>query len=185
MHNLASLVLHLHLLGGVALEGLAADLGNDIVGDLILEHLGLVAFALPQGLHLVHQLNRPACTCTGGCLVAACHNALDRAVLVQGVDGHQGHDGGAVGVCDDALVLLGVLGIDLGDDQGYIGVQPEGAGVVHEYRPRLYDGRCKPLGNVVFRRTQDNVHALEGFIAGQLHRELPALPIDLLPHGPL
>ena len=68
---------------------------------------------------------------------------------------------------------------------GLISGMTRGTSVVHEYRPRLYDGRCQPLGNVVFRRTQDNVHALEGFIAGQLHRELPALPIDLLPHGPL
>ncbi len=157
MHDLAPLVLHLHLLGGVALKGLAADLRDHIVRDLILKYLRLVALALPQGLHLVHQLNRPACASAGGSLVAACHNALNGAVLIQGVDGHQGDDGGAVGVGDNALVLLGVLRVNFRDHQRHIRVQAEGTGVVHKHRPRLYNGRCKPLCNVIFRRAQHNV----------------------------
>ena len=104
--------------------------------------------------------------------------------MVQGVDGHQRDDGGAVGVGDDALVLLHVLRIDLRHDQGHIRVHAEGAGVIHEHRARLDDGRGELLGDVVLRRAQHDVHALEGLVTGHLHGEVVALPVDGLSHGP-
>ena len=51
VHDLPALVLHFHLFAGVALELLAADLGNQVEGDLVGEHLGLVGLAVAQGLH--------------------------------------------------------------------------------------------------------------------------------------
>ena len=184
MHDLPALVLHLHLLGGIALKGLAADLGDDVIGDLVLEYLGLHRLTLPQQLHLVHQLDGAAGAGAGHRLVAAGHNALDGAVVVQSVDGHQRNDGGAVGVGDDALVLLHVLRIDLRHDQGHIRVHAEGAGVIHEHRARLDDGRGELLGDVVLRRAQHDVHALEGLVTGHLHGDVVALPVDSLSHGP-
>ena len=117
-------------------------------------------------------------------LVAAGHDALDGTVVVQGVDGHQRDDGGAVGVGDDSLVLLHVLRIDLRHDQGHIRVHAEGAGVIHEHRARLDDGRGELLGDVVLRRAQHDVYALEGLVTGHLHGEVVALPVDGLSHRP-
>ena len=81
-------------------------------------------------------------------------------------------------------MLSGVLGVDFRNDQRHIGVHAERAGVVHKHGPRLDDGRRKPLGDVVLRRAQHDVHALEGLIAGQLHGDVLSLPGQQLPHGP-
>jgi len=82
-------------------------------------------------------------------------------------------------------VLLHVLGVDLRDDQGHIGVHAEGAGVVHEHRARLDDGRGKLLGDIVLRRAQHDVHTLKGRVTGQLHGDIVSLPVDGLPHRAL
>ena len=185
VHDLAALVLHLHLLGGIALEGFAADLRDDVIGDLILEHLGRDTLALTQQLHLLHQLLRAACARAGHGLIAGGHNALDGAVVVQGVNGHQADDGGAVGVGDDALVLFGILRVDLRDDQRHVRVKAEGAGVIHEHRAGLDDGGSEALGDVVLRRAQDDVHALKRLVAGQLHGDVPPVPGQHLAHGAL
>ena len=60
VQDLAALVLELHLLGGVAVALLAADLRDDVVGDLVREHLRRVALASTQGVDLVLQLDRAA-----------------------------------------------------------------------------------------------------------------------------
>lgn len=60
VQDLAALVLELHLLGGVAVALLAADLRDDVVGDLVREHLRRVALAGAQGVDLVLQLDRAA-----------------------------------------------------------------------------------------------------------------------------
>ena len=166
VQDLAAFVLHLHLLGGIALEGLAADLGDDVIGDLILEHLGLIALALAEGIHLSHQLDGAAGARAADRLIAGGHDALDGTELVQGVDGHQGHDGGAVGVGDDALVPLHILRVDLGDHQGHVLIQAEGAGVVHEHGAGLDDGERVLLGDIVLRRAQHQIQALKGAVGG-------------------
>ena len=183
VHDLAPLVLHLHLLGGIALERLAADLRDNVVGDLILEHLRLDGLSLAQQLDLVHQFLRAARARAGRRLIRRGDDRLDGAVLIQGVDGHKAHDRGAVGVCDDALMLLHVLGIDLRDDQRHLGVETERRGVVDEHGPGLDDRGGKTLGDVVLRRAEDDVHALERLVARQLDRQLLPLPLHLLPHG--
>ena len=77
-------------------------------------------------------------------------------------------------------MLLHVLRIDL----RHIRVHAEGAGVIHEHRTRLDDGRGELLGDVVLRRAQHDVHALEGLVTGHLHGDVVALPVDSLSHGP-
>ena len=161
VEDLAALVLHLHLLAGVALEGLAADLGDDVVRDLILEDLGLKVFALGKGLDLIVEFVDAALARAADGLVGRGDDRLDGALLGEGVNGHEGHDGGAVGVRDDALVPLHVLGVDLGDDKGDVGVEAERARIVDEHRARLDDRGGKTLGDVVLGRAENDIKALK------------------------
>ena len=54
---------------------------------------------------------------------------------MQRPDGHEADDRRAVGIGDDAVVGGDGLGVDLGDDEGNIGVEPEGVGVVYADGP--------------------------------------------------
>ena len=175
MHDFASLVLHFHFLAGVALELFTANLGNQVEGNLVREHLGLIAFALQQRLHFAHQLHRAACAGTGNSLIGGGSHGADGADGIEGIDGCDGDNGGAVGVRDDAVMVLHILGVDFGNHQGYIFIQPEGGGVVNKDSTGLYDGGGETLGNVVFRCTQHDVHALKGIIAGFLDGHFLAL----------
>ena len=152
MQDLAAFVLHLHFLAGIAVFAKAADLGNNVIGDLILEYLWHRLFAPGNGFHLLHQLQGASCACAGYRLVGGGDHGLNGGKLCQGVDGHQGHDGGAIGIGDDALVPLHILGVDLWDHQGHIWVQTKRAGIIYEHSARCLDSRGKPLGDVVFRR---------------------------------
>ena len=58
-------------------------------------------------------------------LVGRGDDRLDGALLGEGIDGHKRDDRGAVGIRDDALVPLHVLGVDLGNDEGNIGVEAD------------------------------------------------------------
>ena len=91
---------------------------------------------------------------------------LDGALLGKRVDGDEGDDGGAVGVRDDALVPLHVLGVDLGDDEGHIGVETERARVIDKHRARLDDRGSEAFGNVVLGRAEDDVEPLKGVVGG-------------------
>ena len=166
VHDLPALVLHLHFLAGVALELLAADLGDQVVGDLVGEGLDIHVLTLLQGLDLVFQLRHTGNAGAGNGLVGGGDHALDGGDGIEGIDGGDGDDGGAVGIADDALVVLHILGVDLGNDQGHVGVQTESGGVIHKNRAGLDDGGGKLLGDVVLGGTQDDIHALEGGIAG-------------------
>ena len=55
VHDLSALKVQLHFLAGVAVQLLAADLGNQIVGNLVGEGLCLRALSQPQVLHLLFQ----------------------------------------------------------------------------------------------------------------------------------
>ena len=166
VEDLAALVLHLHLLAGVALEGLAADLGNDVVRDLILEDLGLKVLALGKGLDLIVEFVDAALARAADGLIGRGDDRLDGAFLGEGIDGYKRDDRGAVGIRDDALVPLHVLGVDLGNDEGNIGVEAEGARVIDEHRARLDDRGSETLGDVVLGRAKDDVEPFKGIVGG-------------------
>ena len=183
MHDLPTLVLHLHFLAGIALELLAANLGNQVIGNLVGEDLGLIGLAQAQSLHLVLQLNGAAGAGAGHRLVGGSGHGLNGGNLVQGIDGGDGDDGRAVGVGNNALVPLHILRIDFRHNQRHVGIQPEGGGIVHKDRTGLHDGRSELLGNVVFRRAQHDVHALKGGITGLLNGHVFALELHGLAGG--
>ena len=68
-------------------------------------------------------------------LVSADNHSPDAGCSVDGRDCHEGNDGGAVGVGNDAafarLVPIQVVCIDLWDDQGNALCHPKGRAVVH------------------------------------------------------
>ena len=176
VQDLAALVLELHLLGGVAVALLAADLRDDVVGDLVREHLRRVGLAGAQGVDLVLQLDRAACARAGHGLIRRHDHVADGRELAQRVDGGQRDDGRAVGIRDDAVVQLHVPGIDLRHDERYVRVQAEGRGVIHEHGAGAHDRGGEALGNVVFRRAEDDVHAGEGGVRRFLDDDVLPLP---------
>ena len=176
MHDLAALVLQLHLLGGIAADLLAADLRNHVVGDLIGEDLRLIALAGSDSLDLVFELHGARGARAGDGLIGAHDHALDIAELAQGVDRRHGDDGGAVRVRDDAVVLLHVLGVHLRHDQRHVGIETEGGGVIDEHGAGLHDRGGKALGNVVLGRAEHDVEALEGVVLRLFHDDV--LPLE-------
>ena len=180
VHDLPALILHLHFLAGVAIALLTADLGNQVVGDLVGEHLGLIGLTLPQGLHLVLKLDGAACAGTGHSLIGGGSHGADGSQSIQRIDRRNGNDGGAVGVSDDAAVPGHVLGVDLGHDQGHLGIQPEGRGIIHKHSTGLHDGGSELLGNVILRCAQHDIHALKGLVPGFLNGYLFIAPLQCL-----
>ena len=161
VQDLPALVLHLHLLAGVAEILLGPDLRDHVVGDGVGKGPGLVRLALELRLDLLGKLPHARHARAADGLVGGGYHGLDGAGLSEGRHGHQRDDGGAVGVRDDAFMPFRVLGVDLRHDQGHVLLQPEGAGIVHEHGPRVQDVRCEPHGDVVLRRAQNQVEALE------------------------
>lgn len=90
VEDLAALVLHLHLLARVAHVRLTADLGDDVVGDLVLEHLRLDGLARGERRDLIVQLVDAVLARAGDRLIGAGDDGLDGAFLRQRVDGDRG-----------------------------------------------------------------------------------------------
>ena len=77
MEDPAALVLHLHLLGGIAVFQLVADVGDDVQGDLVGEGPAIHRTALCQGRHLRLQLHQAGLARAGDRLIGAGHHGLD------------------------------------------------------------------------------------------------------------
>ena len=170
VQDLAPFVLHLHLLGGVAVFAGRTDLGNEVEGNLIGEGFRNKRLALRVSAHLRLQFCQSARARTGHGLIGGGGNGLDGRKLLQGVDGHQRDNRRAVGVGDDAVVLLRVLRVDLRHHQRHAVVEAEGAGIVYKHRPRGLNVRGHALGQVVRGRAEHDIHALKGIFRSFFHR---------------
>ena len=69
MHNFSALILHLHFLARVALKLLAADLRDEVIGNLMGKDLRLDGPARAQSLDLLGKLQRAARTGAGNRLI--------------------------------------------------------------------------------------------------------------------
>ena len=176
VENFPAFVLELHLLGGVAGLLLAADLRDQIEGDLMGKHLGLDRLALHHGVHLLAQLHRPGRARAGDRLVGGGHHGDDGRKLPQGVDRRDSDDRGAVGIGNDAAMLLHVLGVDLRNHQRHVLPKPEGGGIINKHGSGLHDGGRELPGDVVFRRAKHDVQPLKGIRRGQLDLDGLAVP---------
>ena len=175
MHDLATLVLELHLLGGVALVVEPADLRDQVAHELGRKRARLGnLLAATHGANLRLKLSHAGSTGPRGGLIGRDNHALHAGELVDRPRGHQRDDGCAVGVGDDAVVPRDILGVDLGDDERDLGVHTEGVGVVHHRGARL-DGRGqKLLGDGVVRRAEHDVAARKRLGRGLLDHDVLA-----------
>ena len=172
MQNLPALVLQLHLLAAVALRVKGANLGDEVVGNLVGEGGTHNRLALGKRLHLLLELAHPAHAGARHGLIGRGRHFDDGREAVDGGHRRGGDDGGAVGIGDEALVPGDVLGVDLGHHERDLGVEPVGAGVVDD-DGALRDGVGQELrGHVVFGGAQHDVAAGKGLWRGLLEHEL-------------
>ena len=182
VHDFAAFVFELHFLFGVTGVEEGVDVGEDVEGDLVRVDLdfgggefGVVpsgAAAGGPGVGLAGEFFDGLGASAGDGLVARGPDALDAEGLVQGVEGHQGDGGGAVGVGDDALVGFDIGGVHLGDDEGDGGVHAEGGGVVDDDGSGFDGVGGEFFGDATAGAEEGDVDAFEGvrgqFFDGQL-----------------
>ena len=140
VHDLARLVVHLHLLFGISVVGEYIDMGDDVVSQLVRKFLDGNGFAAEHLAILCLQFRHSLCACAGGCLVGRYVYAAYMTHALQGLQSHYHLDSGAVGVGDDvARTTERVLGIDLGHYQRHILVHAESGGIVNQYSTKAGD----------------------------------------------
>ncbi len=141
MHNLLSLVVHLHLLLGIAVVGEGVNLWYDIEGKLVGKLLNSRFFACKNLTVLLNKLGHGGGSCPTGGLVAGDMNASDMADVLKCLKGYNHHNSGAVGIGDyTTWTLEGISGIAFGDDEGDVLIHAEGAGIVYHDGSIACDG---------------------------------------------
>ena len=177
MHNLLRLVVHLHLLLGIAVGLEDVNLRNDVVGQLMRELLdGLHLTLFYHFLILLLQFSHSGSTGTRSTLVRADMDALDVRDVLQRLQYDHHHDGGAVGIGNNAArTVQCILGIALRNHQGNIFVHAESAGVVNHHSTILGDGLGKLFRSASTGRGEGNVYVLEVVVVlEQLHGQFLA-----------
>mmetsp|Transcript_10224 Transcript_10224/g.21896 ORF Transcript_10224/g.21896 Transcript_10224/m.21896 type:complete len:289 (-) Transcript_10224:43-909(-) len=188
--DLVRLLHHLHLLLVVAqLHIHLGVVGEQVEGVLHGEDLGLCGLAVQHVAGLSAQLLHGGSTGTGGSLVGGHHHPLDVCNAVQGGDGHEGNDGGAVGVCDDGspLAQLDVghgLGVHLGNHQGDTLGHAEGGAVVNHHRASSCCNGAQGLADRASSAEQSDVNALEAVLSQLLNSVGVSIKLLLLASGP-
>ncbi len=162
-------------------------MGQAVEGDLV--GINLVRHGLAGGVveHLLLEFLDGLGAGARNRLIGGNHDALDPHLVMDGLQGHQHLDGGAVGVGDDAalLVLGDGVGVDLGHHQGDLGVHAEGAGIVHHHRARGGGGRRELERPVAAGRKERHVDAGEGVLGQLLNSDLLAAKGKFLAHRAL
>ena len=141
MHDLASLVEHLHLLLGISVVGEDVYLRDDVVSQLVRELLHLHRLVVHQLAILLLQLCHGSSACARSALVAGDVYALDVAEMLERLQHYNHHDSGAVRVGDDAArTVQSVLGVALGHNQWHVVAHAESRRVVDHHGAVLGDG---------------------------------------------
>ena len=152
VQDLLGLLDHLPFLFGVAVVEEDVDVGEHIERDGVGELLGCLA--RDAVLEIVVARDARA----GHRLIGGVDDALDAEAVIERLQCDHRLYGGAVGVCDDALVPLHVLGIDLGDDKGDVVVHTPLAGVVHHHGARFHEHGSEFRRSAGARREEGEVH---------------------------
>mmetsp|Transcript_1749 Transcript_1749/g.3013 ORF Transcript_1749/g.3013 Transcript_1749/m.3013 type:complete len:355 (+) Transcript_1749:380-1444(+) len=149
--------------------------------------------AIKHLAHLRLQLRHGRRTRAGCSLVGGHHHALHGGLLVDGGDGHEGDDGGAVGVGDDGTLLALALApahvrhglrVHLRDHQRHALRHAERRAVVHHDDTLLHAHGPELLADASARREQRDVHTLQAFLSELLDGIGLALPFELLSRRP-
>ena len=117
-------------------------MGQAVVDDLVGELGRLVGAAARERLDALVEVVVARDACAADRLVGGVDDALDAVFVIERLERDHRLNGRAVGVGDDAVVPIYVLGIDLGDDEGDVVVHTPLAGIVDDDRAVLgKDGR--------------------------------------------
>ena len=116
----------------------------------------------------------------GDGLVAGGKDALHAKGLMQRIQRHQRDGGGAVRVCDDALMALHVRGVDFRHHERDFRVLTEERGIVHDHRAGFHSMRGKVTRDAATRAEERDVDALERIRCELLDGDVLALELELL-----
>jgi hypothetical protein len=132
-NDLACLIDHLHLFGGVALMFRRADLRNQIESDRMGKRLTAIVVAGKLGARGLLQVAAACQSGAAGRLVGAHHDALDPRGVMQWLHRHHHLRRRAIRAGDDSLMVVDGLRIYLRYNQGYLRVHaPIAAFVDHD-----------------------------------------------------
>lgn len=127
----------------------------------------------------------PSLPASGNRLVAGGDDGFQPEALVQGEEGHQRNDGGAVRVGDDvAGVVEGRFRVDFRHHQGHVRVLAEGGGIVDDHAARGRGNGGELQGNAAACAEQGDVHAVKGFFRQFFHSQHFSPEGDLFSGGP-
>ena len=161
---------HLPLLAGIPHLAEGIDMGQTIEGDLMREDTDLGWCTRDQGARLLIEFVHGPRPRPRHRLIRRHHDALDTSLLVHRIEDHHQWNGRAIGVCDDALVALQGVWVDLGHHQRDIGVHAEGAAVIDDHRPRTGGDRRKGLTDRRADGEQGEIDPLKRALGELLHR---------------
>ena len=138
--------------------------------------------ALGVCLRLRFKLCKPVCACAGYRLIGGGHNRFDGRDAGDGGKRHQRDNGRAIRVGNDPLfVRVSIFRVDFRHHERHIRIKAESAGIVHKHCACSLNGGCKTFCDIVFRRAEHDVHALERSVARLLYDDLAALVAHSLP----
>lgn len=182
VEDFAGFVEHFELFLGVAAVLEDVDVGDDVGGDLV----GVDVFGdfavVGEGLDLGVELGDTGGAGAGDGLVGRGDDVFEAEGLVKRAEGHEGDDGGAVGVGNDALGgVLSVSGVEFGDDEGDVGVHAEGGGVVDDDGTGGGGVRGEFLGDGASGGEEGDIDVGEGMGGEFLDGEFLALERDGFP----
>ena len=162
MHDLLGLVVHLHLLLGVAVVGEDVDLRDDIECQLVSELLDCRFLTGEHLAVLLVELGHRGGSGTARSLIAGDVDPFDVADVLQRLEGDDHHYGGAVRIgYDSAWADQSIFRIALRHDKRHILIHTECARIVYHDSTMLGDRLCELLAGAASGTCECEVHALE------------------------
>ena len=173
IEDFSAFVEHFEFFLSVAIVGKGIDLGNDVEGDLTRIDLLYDRLARGDGVDLLLEFGNALCAAAGNGLVGRGDDRFQAEGTVQGRERHEGNDGGAVRIRDDAVrMILGGEGIDFGDDKRYASIHAEGGGVIDHHTTCGCGGRAEFFRDGATSAEESDVDACEAVMRKFLHGDL-------------
>ena len=183
VEDLHGLVDHLHFFLGVVVLQEDVDVRQHVEGDAVRIDLVFGLAHVEQVAGLAFQFFQALLAGTGHGLIGGDHHAADAHGVMDGLEGHQHLDGGAVGVGDDALMAFQVFGVHFGDDQGAAVVHAPLGGVVHHHTAGMGGMGSEFFGSAAAGGEDGDVDTFEDIFLQFLHHQLVIAERHLGPGG--
>ena len=174
---------HLHFFLGVVVLKEDVDVRDAVERDTVGIHVHFGLFQIEHLADLRFQFADALLPGAGNGLIGGDHHAADACGVVQGLQGHDHLDGGAVRVGDDAVVPFQRFGVHFGHDQRATLVHAPRAGVVHDDAARGGGVGGVLFGGGAARGEDGDVDAFEHIFLQFAHDQL-GIPVgDFGPGG--